>query len=208
MRHILELRLLLILVSAVAAAQDAPDSGINSGNYNIHQTFEFGYRSTSIFGNGALYDTFVNLNPGPRLFEQSFDMQSLNHNGLLFDNLSLASFGYGGDPNDVTRLRIYKNKVYNFSGVFRRDRNIWNYDLLANPLNPLTSNPAVPVTSSLHAFNTSRRMTDLNLTLFPQSRVRVRLGYSRNVSDGPSLSTYHGVGDTVLFQDWKTTLNS
>jgi len=216
----MRLRIVFILVLAAmavaVAAQDKPAApaitdpyaGLDWGNYNVHQSFEFGYRATSIVGNGALYNTFVNLNPGPRLFAQSLDMQSLDHHGVLFDNLSLSSFGYGGDPNDVTRLRIYKNKLYNFSGLFRRDRNIWNYNLLANPLNPTTSVPYVPVTSSLHAFNTSRRMTDLNLTLFPQSRVRVRLGYSRNVSDGPSLSTYHGADDTVLFQDWKTTLNS
>jgi hypothetical protein len=204
----MKLRLVLILVSIAAVAQDKPDSGINAGNYNIRQTFEFGGRATSISGNGALYNTFVNLNPGPRLYEQTFDMQSIDHHGFLFDNLSMSSFGYGGDPNDVTRLRIYKNKWYNFNGLFRRDRNIWNYNLLANPLNPPTSNPYVPVTSSLHAFNTSRRMTDLNLTLFPQSRVRVRLGYSRNINEGPTLSTYHGADDTVLFQDWKTTLNS
>jgi hypothetical protein len=204
----MRLRFALTLVSVVAVAQDKPDSGINSGNYNIHQTVEFGGRATSIGGNGALYNTFVNLNPGPRLNEQTFDMQSLDHHGLLFDNLSISSFGYGGDPNDVTRLRIYKNKWYNFSGLFRRDRNLWDYNLLANPLNPPTSNPFVPATSSLHAFQTTRRMTDLNLILLPQSRVRVRLGYTRNVSDGPSLSTYHGAQDTVLFQDWKTTLNS
>ena len=129
-------RLVVILVSTAAwtaVAQDPPDSGINSGNYNIHQTFEFGGRVAGIGGNSALYNTFVNLNSGPRLFEQSLDMQSLDHHGLLFDSLSLSSFGYGGDPNDVSRLRIYKNKVYNFSGLFRRDRNLWDYNLLANP---------------------------------------------------------------------------
>jgi len=54
------------------AAQDKPDSGINAGNYNIRQSFEFGGRATSVSGNGALYNTFVNLNPGPRLYEQTF----------------------------------------------------------------------------------------------------------------------------------------
>src|SRR5258708_1559657 len=110
----MRIRLALILISVtatatMAVAQDKPDTGINAGNCNIHQTFEFGGRATSISGNGALYNTFVNLNPGPRLLEQSFDMQSIDHHGFLFDNLSMSSFGYGGDPNDVTRLRIYKN---------------------------------------------------------------------------------------------------
>src|ERR1700726_3615337 len=130
----MRLRFALVFVSAAACtamAQDKPDSGINSGNYNVRQAIEFGGRATSISGNGALYNTFVNLNPGPRLFEQTFDMQSIDHHGFLFDSLSMSTFGYGGDPNDVTRLRISKNKRYNFTGQFRRVRNIWNYNLLA-----------------------------------------------------------------------------
>ena len=90
-------------------APTPPVEGIDSGNYNIRQTIEFGYRSTDVSGNPANYGTFVNLNSGVRLFEQSLDMRSLNHTGFLFDTLSMHSFGYGGDPNDVTRLRISKN---------------------------------------------------------------------------------------------------
>src|SRR5262249_43826567 len=40
------------------------------------------------------------------------------------------------------------------------------------------------------------------------SRVRVRLGYSRNVSEGPSYSTTHEGTETQIFQNWKTTANS
>ncbi len=199
-------------------APTPPVEGIDSGNYNIRQTIEFGYRSTDVSGNPANYGTFVNLNSGVRLFEQSLDMRSLNHTGFLFDTLSMHSFGYGGDPNDVTRLRISKNKWYDFNGSFRRDRYPWNYNLLANPLNPATSIPAVPITNSLHSMNTVRRMSDFNLTLLPQSRVRFRLGYTRNIQKGPSYSSFGGATlldpmtgygtQTQLFQNWKTTLNA
>src|SRR5256885_10425333 len=46
--------------------------------------------------------------------------------------------------------------------------------------------PQFTVTNSPHRFEIVRRMTDYNLTFFPQSRVRLRLGYGRNVSAGPS----------------------
>src|SRR5215471_8693207 len=107
---------LLFALAAGAAAQTAPQpaEGIDSGNYNVRQTTEFGYRATDVSGNQANYGTFVNLNSGVRLFEQSLDVRSLNHTGLLFDNLSMHSFGYGGDPNDVTRLRVDKHKLYDF----------------------------------------------------------------------------------------------
>ena len=192
-----------------------PKEGLDSGSYNIRQSIEFGYRSTDISGNPANYGTFVNLNSGVRLFEQSLDMRSLNHTGLLFDTLSMHSFGYGGDPNNVTRLRIGKNKWYDFTGSFRRDRYPWNYNLLANPLNPATSVPAVPITNSLHSLNLVRRMSDFGLTLLPQSRLRFRLGYTRNIQEGPSSSTFGGSTildpptgfgtQTQLFQNWRTT---
>jgi len=215
------LALLLCLgVPATAQEPDRPTEGINSGNYNIKQTIEFGYRfsdtNTNNFvkGNQAVYGTFVNLRSGLRLFEHTLEMRSLNHRGWLFDDFFATSFGYGGDPNDVTRLRAYKNQWFNFSGTFRRDRNFWDYNLLANPLNParaVTNAPAgfsPVVTSSPHTFQVTRRMSDFNLTLLPQSRVRFRLGYSRNISEGPAFSTLHAGTDILLFQGWKTTVNS
>jgi hypothetical protein len=204
--------------SAAAQCTFQPTEGFNTGNYNIHQTFEFGYRNSDISGNLANYGTFVDLSSGARLFEQSVDIRSLDHAGLLFDTLSMNSFGYGGDPNDITRLRLAKNKWYDFRGSFRRDKYPWNYNLLANPLNPASSNPAVPITNSLHALYLVRRMSDFDLTLLPQSRVRFRLGYTRNIQEGPSFTTFGGATfldpptgygtQTELFQDWKTTLNA
>ena len=211
----LVLKLVLFLMIAiglplvgVAQDSDQQSEGVNRGNYNIKQSIELGYRFTDFTGNTAVYDTFVNLNQGPRILGQSLEMRSLNHTGLLFDDLYLNSYGYGGDPNNVSRLTMYKNKWYNFNATFRRDRNLWNYDLLANPLNPLTSNPAVPITYSPHLMQFTRRMSDFNLTLLPQSRVRFRLGYTRNINEGPSLSTFHEGTDVQLFQDWKSTLNA
>ena len=216
----LSIGLLSLGFVAAAAAQTTsdPTEGVNSGNYNIRQAIELGYRNSDINGNQANYNTFVNLNSGFRLFEQSLDVRSLNHAGLLFDNLSLYNFGYGGDPNNITRLRAGKNKWYDFRGSFRRNKNPWNYNLLANPLNPASSTPALPITNSLHALYLVRRMSDFDLTLLPQSRVRFRLGYTRNIQEGPSFSSFGGATildpptgygtQTQLFQNWKTTVNA
>ncbi len=213
---------LVVLAAVFAHAQEPekPPEGVNSGNYSIKQTIEFGYRFVrdedfkDPRGTRDVYNTFVNLDKGVRLFEHTLEMRSLNHQGWLFDNFYVSSFGYGGDPNDVTRLRMYKNKWYNFSGSFRRDRNFWDYNLLANPLNPSTPITNAPpgfspiVVFSPHRFQTTRRLSDFNLTMLPQSRVRFRLGYSRNISEGPSFSSFHEGTDVQLFQGWKTTLNS
>ncbi len=200
----------LVASSPLSYAQtgSGETKGIDSGNYNIQQSIEAGYRSTWINGNTDTYDTFVNLGSGLRLFDYTLDMSSLDHKGFLFDNLSFSNFGYGGDPNDVTRLRIGKNKLYDFRVLFRRDKNFWDYNLLANPLNPSTSTPAVAITTSPHALDLVRRMQDYNLTLLPQSRVRFRLGFSHDRDQGPGFFTTDGGTISQFNQTYSYTTNS
>ncbi len=182
--------------------------GRNEGNYNVQQSAEFGYRDTLMNGNLNNYNTFVNLQSGVRLFDYTLNMRSLNHQGILFDTLSFVNFGYGGDPNDVSRLRIEKNKWYDFRAMYRRDKNYWNYNLLANPLNPASFNPATPIVNSPHALDLSRRMQDYDLTHFPQSRIRFRLGYSRNVNQGPASTSVEGGTEPGLTENLTDTTNA
>jgi hypothetical protein len=179
-----------------------------SDGYVVHQSIEFGYRASDVSGSEQMYNTLVNLRTGPRLLDQSLSMQSRQHDSTLFDNLFLNSFGWGGDPNNALRLRIDKDNWYDFRSAFRRDQTDFDYNLLANPLNPPTSSPSIPVTSSPHLFATRRRISDYDLTLFPQSILDIRLGYSHNNMTGPSYSSVHEGTDALLFQDWNTTMNS
>src|SRR3984957_11540198 len=224
-------------LSPAARAQDdsGESKGINSGGYNIHQTIEFGYRAREISGNMDTYNTFENLGSGLRLFDYSLRMRSLDHSGLLFDNLTFSNFGYGGDPNDVTRLRIEKNKWYDFRLLFRRDKNFWDYNLYANPLNPaalnppgstttgcfattvgtppvvapvVCSSPAVPINNSPHSMDLVRRMQDYELTLMPQSKIQVRLGYSRNRNEGPGFFTTDGGTISDFNQNYSYSTNA
>jgi hypothetical protein len=188
--------------------QNSAPEGWEGGGYAIHQSVEFGYRATDVSGSEQMYNTLVNLRTGPRLLDQTLSMQSKNHDTPLFDNLFLSSFGWGGDPNNALRFRLDKSKWYDFRSAFRRDQTDFDYNLLANPLNPATSSPNIPVTSSPHLFATRRRISDFDLTLFPQSIFDVRLGYSHNNMTGPSYSSVHEGTDALLFQDWNTTLNS
>jgi hypothetical protein len=191
-----------------AAPTASEPTGKTEGNYNVQQSVEFGYRDSLINGNLNNYNTFENLSSGVRLFDYTLNMRSINHQGLLFDNLSFTNFGYGGDPNDVSRLHIDKNKWYDFRAMFRRDKNLWNYNLLANPLNPVSSIPGAAIANSPHALDLSRRMQDYDVTLFPQSRLRFRLGYSRNVDSGPSATTLEGGTDTILSESVSTITNA
>ncbi len=209
--------------------------GVNSGDYNIQQTIEFGYRLNEIGGNYDTYDTFVNLGSGVRLFDYELDMHSLNHQGLFFDDLDFSNFGYGGDPNDVSRLHISMNKLYDFHALFRRDENFWDYNLFANPLNPAAlnpvgspttgcivspassanpglpgycSNPAVGVANSPHALDLVRRMQDYDLTLLPLSKIRFRLGFSHDTDDGPGFFTTDGGTLSDFPENYSYTTNA
>ena len=51
-------------------------------------------------------------------------------------------------------------------------------------------------------------MSDVDLTLLPQSRVSFRLGYSHNNMTGPSYDSIHEGTEALLLQGWNTTMNS
>ncbi|MGB8014043.1 MAG: hypothetical protein WCF68_20680 [Terriglobales bacterium] len=190
--------------------------GVTKGGYVIHSSGELGYRASDITGSGDMYDTLVNLQQGPRFLDETLSMQSLAHQGVLFDNLYLNSFGWGGDPNNALRLRADKTKWYRLTGSFRRDQNFSDFDLLANPLNPPPpssstpwgSTPSIQVQNSPHLFDTVRRMSDVDLTLLPQSWVSFRLGYSHNNMTGPSFSSIHDGTEALLYQPVNTTMNA
>src|SRR6266566_8512735 len=215
----LAISVVVFLGALEAQTQEQEQTGLNQGNYNVKQSIEFGGRVTGISGDTQSYDTFVNLQQGPRLLGFTMDINSLNHHETWFDNFYFSNFGYGGDPNMVSRLRVAKNTWYKFDGLFRKDENFWDYSLQANPINPtapFANGPAGfggPICTacvlnfSPHNMNTRRKLGDYNLIIRPESRVRLRLGYSRNLVEGPAFATIHQGTEQFLFADVKTTVN-
>ena len=211
---------------ATRAQQDPEQKGVDEGNYNIKQSIEFGGRITSISGNEQVYNTFVNLHDGPRLLGFDMEMTSLDHHATMFDRFYFSNFGYGGDPNQASRLRISKNKWYSFNGAFRRDENFWDYSLQANPLNPAAVPPNAPagfnpqfnapasvlnssvLALSPHLMNTRRKLGDYDLVVLPDAKVRFRAGYSRNTVNGPMFSSIHQGTEQWLFGNYAMTVNN
>ena len=207
------------------AQQVEEQKGMDQGNYNIKQSIEFGGRLTSVTGNEQTYDTLVNLQQGPRLLNFTTEMRSLDHRGTFFDRLYFSNFGYGGDPNVVSALRISKNKWYMFDASFRHDENFWDYSLLANPYNPApppgnapanfnpiaTAPPNVlntaVVATSPHVYNTRRNMQSYGLTILPDSKIRLRLGYNHTSNNGPAFTTDHEGTEQYYLQNLSNTLN-
>lgn len=170
------------------------------GGYLVHQSIELGGRVTANqTGSAPMWSTMVNQNSGMRILGQSLEMHSVNPSKTpFFDTLSTSSAGYGGDPYDMSYLRMSKGRFYDFAGSFRRDRNYFDYNLLANSL--LGSSALVAETSTPHLFNTVRRNTDTMLTLMPLARINYRVGYNHGTHEGPSYSTVHMGGDVQVLQ--------
>jgi hypothetical protein len=198
---------ILALVPVTAAAQDpaaqtqTTEMTVPTG-YTVHQSVDLGGRIAGIKGGSPMYDTLVNLQSGPRVLNQTFEMRPVagNEHGP-FDVLSTVSSGFGGDPNNFAKLDMSKGKIYDFSGMFRRDRQYSDYDLLGNPNIPSGQSiaigpssaptgelPYAQVNQSAFLYNTVRRMTDVNLTIAPLAVLTYRFSYSQRVFQGPSLT--------------------
>jgi len=195
---------LILLMTVIAAAQDSAPSAPAAipGGYSSHETVDLGGRIANIKGSGAMYDTLVNQQSGPRLLGATFELRALPTNKHpQVDSLRAIVNGLGGDPNNFAKLDFSKGKLYEFSGMFRRDRQYADYDLLGNP--NITTGQSIPIglsttsTTSLAwpqvkdssvMFNTVRRMTDTNITLLPLSKVTFRVGYSQNILQGNTLT--------------------
>jgi hypothetical protein len=200
---------MLLATAGIAVAQDAvpaapaPEAKFTTPDgYTSHHTIDMGGRMTNLSGSDAMYDTLVNLQSGPRVQGETFEMHALPGNKhSLVDDLSAFGTGFGGDPSIMARLTASKSKIYEFSGMFRRGRLYSDYDLLANPnlpsglsipigpANKPTGRLAWPlVNNSPVMFNTVRRMTDTNLTLRPFDTFTYRFAYSHSTMEGPALS--------------------
>ena len=195
---------IFLLMTGIAAAQTSTPSepmAVPAG-YTSHQTVDIGGHIANIKGSGAMYDTLINQQSGPRLMGGTFELRALPANKhTQIDLLHAIASGFGGDPYNFAKLDFSKGKIYEFSGTFRRDRQYSDYDLLGNP--NITTGLSIPigpsnapvgalawpqVNHSSVMFNTVRRMTDTNLTLYPLSKVTFRAGYSQNIFQGPGMS--------------------
>ena len=198
----------LLMTTGIAGAQmatpgtptPAPEAAapVAPNGYSVHESVDLGGHMIGRSGSGSMYDTMVNMHSGPRMLGETFEMRALPGNKHpYFDELSAFTNGFGGDPNNFAKLDFSKGKYYEFSGMFRRDRQYFDYDLLGNPNIPsgqsIAESPSgsyawPQLNDSAFMYNTVRRMTDTHITLLPLSKVTFRAGYSQNIFQGPSLT--------------------
>jgi hypothetical protein len=161
-------------VLAPTPQQAGSPNGQDTGDYNVVNSVETGYRFALVNGDLGKYRSDVNYGNGVRLLGSNLTVNSKDGHGRWFDQIVLTTEGLGNDPYESATLHVEKNRLYRYDMLWRLD----DY-----------YNPGLPIAAGEHLMDTSRRLQDHDLTLFPQSRIRLRLGYSRNLQDGPALST-------------------
>lgn len=198
------------IVAPTTPVQVGSPRGDNSGDYNITQSFEVGYRFALVGGDVGMYRSVDNFGNGIRVLGTNLTVNSKDGHGKYFDEILLNTLGLGNDPYEHVMLRVQKNGLYRYDMTWRLD-DYYNPALMIAGNNGLNGVPTVNFVSSqplmatggLHAADTERRLQDHEITLFPQSHYKFRLGYSRNIEDGPALSTAqefdaNGVGYPVF----------
>jgi hypothetical protein len=197
---------ILLLLPWIALAQDtvAPTTGVtvgpprgeDKGAYNVVQSWEVGYRYATVGGDEGKYRSDVNYGNGVRLLSSFLTVNSKDGHGHWFDEIVLTTQGLGNDPYESATVRVQKNRLYRYDMQWRQN----DY-----------YNPGLTVANGEHLMDTTYRWQDHEFTLFPQSWIRARGGYSRNVQDGPALTTaqeFDSRGDVFpLFRDLKQEYN-
>ncbi|MEO7142781.1 MAG: hypothetical protein ABI165_04685, partial [Bryobacteraceae bacterium] len=183
-RHIATLSTAALLMAGAAAlgqetVAPSPDTagtprGENVSGYNIVDSFETGYRFATVGGDRGKYRSDVNYGNGIRLLSSSLTVNSRDGHGRWFDEIVLTTEGLGNDPYQIARLRVQKNALYRYDFIWRQN------DFF---------DPALTLAGGEHMIDTTRRLQDHDLTLFPQSNFKFFLGYSRNTQSGPALTT-------------------
>lgn len=188
----------LVLFVAAAAVQAQPvvaptpqtagsPRGDNAGPFNITNSWEVGYRFHDVDGNDGKYRSDVNFGNGVRLLGGTLGVTSRDGKGKWMDELLLDVRGLGNDPYQFSSFRVQKNALYRYDLLWRSNEYF---------------NPALPIAGGDHFLSTNRQMQDHDLTLLPQSKLKFRVGYSRNTQGGPGLWTgqwFDGRGDEYSY---------
>lgn len=183
-------------VAPTAGEKVGPVRGENTGDYNVVQSWEFGYRYAAVAGNTGEYRSDVNYHDGFRLLAGSLTVNSKDGRGKWFDELILTTQGLGNDPYEAATLRVQKNRWYQYDLLWRQNDYF---------------NPGLTVANGAHLEDTTYAWQDHELTLFPRKWHRVRMGYSRTTQNGPALTTeqeFNGQGTVYpIFRNVKDQYN-
>ena len=138
---------------------------------------DFGYRFVGgVGGDFNTYRSVVNLGDGPKLF--GLDLTIRPPSTRLVDRIDVRASSWGGDPYNTARIDARKEGIYRLTWDYR---NIAYFNFLPSFADP---GAARGLFLNQRAYDTFRRSSDLELTLFPGHRIIPYFAYSRSGGRG------------------------
>lgn len=157
--------------------------------YNLSVMLEVGGQVAVVDGNHEVWESQQNYRDGFKVF--SFDIHGKGEAGALLSDFYVQGGGWGNEPYSWVRFGLSRDKWFEFRGTFRESEYNWFFPGFAR---------------SQHLNDTERRNQSYKLTLFPAQKFRVKLGYKRNSSFGPTLTTFDfSRGEFPAFEPIRTS---
>ncbi len=155
-----------------AETPEEEKAGPSLGGYQFSGSVSVGYRIVDIDkGRNAFYREVVNLNEGGRLLDFTLRGERSTEEPKLIDRFMIDAVNIG-DPYPRIRLRIAKDKAYDFNVNLRESS--YFVDRTDDAF------------SDNQNFDIRRRFGDVTLALFPSDALKVSLFYHRVERDGDS----------------------
>ena len=169
---------------AQAAAADIPSRPVPASEFLFNGSLDLGYRWLSgPAGSFQTYRSVVNLGAGPKLM--GLELSITNPSRKFFDDASLSAHDWGGDPYSTLRLDVRKSRVYRLNGDYRGISYFNNLPSYADPL------LAPGVTLDEQSFDTHRRLSSLNLEIFPSRALTPYVSAERDAGSGTGVTVFH-----------------
>jgi hypothetical protein len=153
--------------------------------YNLSFALEVGGQIADVSGNHDVFDTQQNYRDGFKVFSFNFRGEEKDTGAFLTD-FYVQGGGWANEPYSWTKFGFSKEKWFDFRGQFRESEYRFYFPL------------GHTFGRNLHRDWTERRFQDYDLTIFPKQKFRVKLGYSRNSTFGPTFTTADFDRDVLL----------
>lgn len=160
------------------------------GPYTLSVGLEFGGQIADVSGNHEVWESQQNYRDGFRVFGFSLRGKATDSKALFTDFYAEGG-GWGNEPYSWVRFGLSRDKWFDFRGNYRESEYNWFFPNFAR---------------SQHLNDTKRRLQDYTLTFFPKQKFRLKLGYKRNSSFGPTLTTLDfSRGEFPVFEPLRQT---
>jgi len=176
----------IALLAGLALAQETPAPAVKEEQ--ITGTLDLGYRwRLGAGGSQDVYRSLVNVGEGPKLFGAETSIR--RPGGKLYDRIDVRASSWGGDPYNTARVDVARAGAY----AFRLDyRNLTYFNSIPSFANPLLDQG---VLFSQRSFDTTRRLIDAELELWPGARITPYLAYYRSSGFGRGVTTFVSDGN-------------